>query len=306
MFDVALNQEGRSLLQQVRSGQLAPDAISIDPRVDSATGEVIGPSDKDLFDMASAQDRRLAEDKVGALLSQRSLIQDFIGQIEQRGPGGDRLMLRSARQFSVDGLNSLLIQIHNETAGDVPLYRAFINRNGPLRFLDANGDELETGDPFAQPNIMQRAIRRALGLIGIGGEPSGQQPRTPEEEAALLQQQQPTTPTAQPPTQVAAQPAPAAQQPEAPTPETVAGGVLDTLALPPLDTTTVDFAGLQNDISRNNLIALQQGRGSFEQLIATDPQSAIDILLNIRQKTPRILALIDSLSTENTLQEDNQ
>jgi hypothetical protein len=306
LFDLELNQQGRSLLAQVRSGQLTPAAISSEPRVDSATGEIIGPSDKELFDMASAQDRRLADDKVGALLSQRSLILNFIGNIEARGPGGDRLMLRSARQFSVEGLNSLLIQIHNESAGDVPLYRAFINRNGPLQFLDANGDILETGNPFAEPNILQRAFRRALGLIGIGGEPI-QQPRTPEEEAAaLLQQQQPTTPTAAPATQVAAQPAPApAPAPVQPT-VPVAGGVLDAFGLPPLDTTTVDFAGLQNEVSRNNLIVLQQGVGTFQQLIEKDPDSAIDILVNIREQTPRILALIDSLSTENVLQEENQ
>lgn len=303
LFDVALNQQGRSLLQQVRSGQIGPDAISIDPRVDPTTGEVTGPSDKDLFDMAFAQDRRLAEDKVGALLSQQALIQDFVGQIEARGPGGDRLMQRSARQFAVGRLNSLLVQIHNESAGEVPLFRAFINRNGPLRFLDSNGDELETGNPFAQPNILLRAFRRALGLIGIGGDP-GQQPRTPEEEAALLQQQQPTTPTAAPPTQVAAQPT---QQPtEGAGGGAVAGGVLDTQGLPPLDTLTVDFAGLQNEVSRSNLLLLQQGRGSFQQLIERDAASAVDILLNIRQKTPRILALIDSLTTENVLQEENR
>lgn len=284
LFDLGLNRRGRTLLQQVRSGALPPGNLSTEPTTDPQTGEVIGPSDRELFNMANAQANRLANDRVGELLSQNTLIDNIITDIERPTPGGGRVMSRSGRQFAVQRLNSLMLQLHNQYGDDIPLFTAFITRNGPLRFLDESGVELETGNPFEGPNIFQRTIEGLLNLIPGG---RGQRPPIPEEPeppapGASVERQ----PGEQSPAEQARAATEQAQEATQASP--------DLSGLPPIDTTNVDMAGLSAE-SRNNLIAIQEGRGTFKQLMELSPREALFILDNIRVQTPRVQQLADSL-----------
>lgn len=299
LFNLGFNRRGRTLLQQVRSAALDPANINGEPPRDPVTGEVTGPSDRELFDMANAQSNRLVNDQIGDLLSQNSLIDGLITDIEQTSPGGDKLMSRSSRQFAVTRLNSLMLQLHNQYAETVPLFTAFITRNGPLRFLDESGVELETGNPFAEPNFFQRSVQGIINFFGGGQE--RQRPPIPEdtpppaapgpsvERGPLEERQTPGSAAAQSPAEQARAATEQAQ--------TAAAGVpIDELAgLPPIDTVNVDMAGLPSEESRNNLITIQEGRGSLKQLIEISPREALFILENIRIQTPRVVALIDSL-----------
>lgn len=299
LFNLGFNRRGRTLLQQVRSAALNPADINSEPPRDPTTGEVTGPSDRELFDMANAQSNRLANDQIGDLLSQNSLIDALVTDIERERPGGDKLMSRSGRQFAVTRLNSLMLQLHNQYAETIPLFTAFIQRNGQLRFLDEDGVELETGNPFEGPNLFERTIQGIRNFFGGGQEV--QRPPIPEEP-----------PPPAPGSSVERQPGEQspAEQARAATEQSqaaVAGAVTDELiGLPPIDTVNVDMAGLPSEESRNNLIAIQEGRGSLKQLIEISPREALFILENIRIQTPRVVALIDSLRARIPEEEDNQ
>ncbi len=303
LFNLGFNRRGRTLLQQVRSGGEDPSNLSVEPAIDPQTGEVLGPSDRDLFEMANAQANRLVNDKIGDLLSQNSLIDAQITDIERERPGGGKLMSRSGRQFAVSRLNSLMLQLHNQYPNEIPLFTSFITRNGPLRWLDEAGVELETGNPFAMPNFFQRTIEGIMNFIG-----GGQRPPIPEDvpepaapgpsvqRAPLEERQIPGSPGAQSPAEQARA---ATEQAQA-----VTRVSPDLSGLPPIDTTNVNIAELSPE-GRNNVIVIQEGRGTFKQLMELSPREAILILENIRIQTPRVQQLIDSL-TARLPEEDSQ
>lgn len=314
LFNVGLNRRGRTILQQVRSGALNPADVNTQPELDPTTGEVIGPSDKELFDMASAQANRLAQDKIGELLSQNTLIDAIITDIERERPDGGKLMSRSGRQFATDRLNALMIQIHNETGGDVPLFTAFITRNGPLRFLDESGVELETGNPFAQPGIFQRAIRK---IFGGGQEPGGQQPPIPEEEeipvpipsgsslerGPLEERQVPGSALAQSPAEIARG---ATQQAQAAQGIVLPPSVTANLPDPAMFTPQQVDVDQLSEATAGNLELVAQGRPGFgfKELIETRPQAALNILRAFRIQSPAIVELIAQIEIEVSRREE--
>jgi hypothetical protein len=295
LFDVGLNRRGRTILQQVRSGARTPSGLSTDPLVES---------DKELFDMANAQANRLANDLIGDLLSQNTLIDNQITDIERERPGGGKLMSRSARQFAVSRLNALMLQLHNQYPDEIPLFTSFVVRNGPLRFLDEGGTELETGNPFAQPNLMQRAIERIQGFLG------GQRPDIPEEvperpspgssieRGDIEERQQPGSALAQSPAELARA---ATEQAQAVTGGPAPSGV-DPDLIPPAAMFTeqqIDVEQLSEN-TRDNLSLIAQGREGFgfKELIEFDPRSALNILRAFRIRSPQRDSLIAQIESE--------
>jgi hypothetical protein len=184
----------------------------------------------------------------------------MIGGIEARDANGN-LRLRSTREGFLEQLNPMLLMLHNlsktieNPEGTIPLRRGFIKGrgNGPLRFEDAEGNELTavTGPGFfrrlfTDPGSFFRSDPSARG---------GEQPQSPIEERRG---------------QVFIQP-----------PGDVPPGTVERL--PPLDTTSVDPSLFQSpEASMSNLLLLQSGEFTFKEIMDNAPISAIDILRALR------------------------
>lgn len=247
-----------------------------------ARGEIAptNASDVALQEVASAFLQIGENKRLGDLSSNVQVIQRLVGSIDATDRNGSIIKSRSLRETELEQLNDLFELVHNLSKSDenpegtIPLREAFIPGRAefaPMRVRDpVTGEEIDTRGPPG-PNWFMQIFRGARNIFSRS-EPSERGGQEPQSEIELRRGQ----------TNLPSRAAPPANLVE---------------SMPPIDTVTVDMGGLQTDVSRNNLLLIQNGDRTFKELISDFPAGAVDILNNIRPefRIPQVRILMDSL-----------
>lgn len=247
---------------------------------------VTSAEDAELAAVGSAWLRQGEVRRNGEISSQLAVIERLADSIEERDSNGN-LRLRATREAFIEQLNAAFAMAHNlsktpeNPEGTIPLREAFIpgTRNAPFRVRDPVTQEelrVDTG-----PGFLQRLWSSTVGRFGRSAPTArgGEQPQSRVEEER-------SQTFLQPPTDIP--------------PRTVEN-------LPDFSPITVDMGLLSSETSIANLLVLQEGRGTFKQLMDNNPSGAIDLLraLNPEFQNEGVQALIDSLIRVEVLKRED-